>query len=123
MQINLMGDGIIKILYLIVMIYDNRNGIILIDEIGNGLHYSAMTTLWKAIFKATNDFNTQLFVTTHNREILKYLKSVLEEADYRGFQECVMIHTVRKLDNNILKSYNYNYEKLEHAIEYDNEIR
>jgi AAA15 family ATPase/GTPase len=123
MPINLMGDGIIKILHLLVTIYDNRNGIILIDEIGNGLHYSAMTTLWKAMFKAANDFNTQLFVTTHNREILKYLKNVLEEADYCSFQECVMIHTVRKLDNNIIKSYNYNYEKLEHAIEYDNEIR
>jgi AAA15 family ATPase/GTPase len=123
MPINIMGDGIIKVLYLIVMIYDNRDGVVLIDEIGNGLHYSAITTLWKAVFKAAKQFNTQLFITTHNREILKYLNEVLEEDNFKTYQDKVMIQTVRKLDNNVIKAYNYGFEELHHAIEYDNEIR
>ncbi len=49
LPINMTGDGLRKLLMIIVSIFRCRNGIILIDEIDNGLHFSAMKVLWKAI--------------------------------------------------------------------------
>jgi len=55
--INIMGDGIIKILAILVTILEMKDGIFLIDEIENGLHYTALVPLWKAIFKIPREGN------------------------------------------------------------------
>lgn len=68
--INIMGDGIIKILALLVAILEMKDGILLIDEIENGLHYSALMPLWKAIFKMAEKSNVQLFIATHSDECI-----------------------------------------------------
>ena len=121
--INLLGDGVRRILAIILAIYDAKNGIVLIDEIENGLHFSALKPLWNAIFKATQKFKVQLFATTHNIETLKYLKIAIEEATDEKFAENVRSYTLRKLENDIVKSYKYDYEKFEFSIEQNIEIR
>ncbi len=68
--INIMGDGIIKILAILVTILEMKDGILLIDEIENGLHYSALIPLWKALFKMARESNVQLFIATHSDECI-----------------------------------------------------
>lgn len=51
--INVMGDGARKILSILTTIYECRNGIVLIDEISNGFHYSVMKALWQTILLAS----------------------------------------------------------------------
>ena len=121
--INLVGDGVRRILAIILAIYDAKNGIVLIDEIENGLHFSALKPLWNAIFKAIQKFNVQLFATTHNIETLKYLKIAIDEANNSKFSENVRSYTLRKIENDIVKSYKYDYEKFEFSLEQDIEIR
>jgi len=47
-----------------------RDGILLIDEIETGLHFSAMQRIMKALILATRAFNVQVFLTTHSLEAI-----------------------------------------------------
>nr|VFJ42669.1 MAG: ATPase/GTPase, AAA15 family [Candidatus Kentron sp. FW] len=78
--IHLMGDGIIKILALLTAILEMRDGVLLIDEIENGLHYSALVPLWKAIFKMASASNVQLFIATHSYECIDAMADVYRES-------------------------------------------
>jgi len=85
LPINIMGDGIRKTLAIIAAISAVQGGILLIDEIENGLHYSSLTILWKAVLKALEVYNVQLFATTHSNECIAALdhshKAAKEKAD------------------------------------------
>ena len=47
------------------------DGILLIDEIESGLHYSALLDVWKLIFKTAKDLNVQVFATTHSKDCIE----------------------------------------------------
>ncbi|MFM9949228.1 MAG: AAA family ATPase [Saprospiraceae bacterium] len=123
--INLLGDGVIRMLNIILSISDTKNGIVLIDEIDNGLHFSTLSLLWKTVLEASKQFNVQIFATTHNYETLKYLKELLDTPDMTSFQSCVRSITLRRLpdEERNIKAYTYTYEKFNHAIEQGIEIR
>jgi AAA15 family ATPase/GTPase len=67
----LLGDGMSKLLSIILAIATVKNGIILIDEIDAGIHYSVLPKVWEGIFKAAKDFNCQIIATTHSYECLQ----------------------------------------------------
>lgn len=73
LPINVMGGGIVKILSAILAIEDNEDGVVFIDEIENGLFHTSQGALWKAIFASANEFNVQIFATTHSLECVKSL--------------------------------------------------
>ncbi len=68
---NLMGGGIAKFLAVALAMLDSRDGIVLIDEIEDGLHYTAQQHMWNAILQWARDLNVQVFVTTHSNESIK----------------------------------------------------
>ncbi len=51
-----MGDGIWRMLALAIAITQCRGGMLLIDEIDTGLHYSVMAQMWQLIFSAAKEF-------------------------------------------------------------------
>jgi AAA15 family ATPase/GTPase len=64
-----LGDGIVRLLGYILAILNTKNGIVLIDEIENGLHYSKQKDIWKLIFNLASRYNVQVFATTHSKEM------------------------------------------------------
>ena len=68
LPINLMGGGIIKILSVLVAFATCRGGVLLVDEIENGLHYSAQKVLWEAVYDAASRFDVQVIASTHSYE-------------------------------------------------------
>lgn len=64
-----LGDGVVRLLEYILAILNTKNGIVLIDEIENGLHYSKQKNIWKLIFNLASKFNVQVFATTHSKEM------------------------------------------------------
>lgn len=121
--LNILGDGVQKLLNLLLAILDTSGGIILIDEIENGLYFSALKVLWKSIIEVADEYNVQLFITTHSFETLKYLKEVLEEPEMEKYQNQIRSYTLRKLPDNIIKPYKYNFESFEYSLEQGIEIR
>jgi len=97
------------------------NNVILIDEIDNGLHYSAYAKIWKAIFELAVAYNKQIFVTTHSKETLAYLHEMLEEnVDY---QQELRLYTIEHTLKKGLQAYKLTYEGLKGACAGDIEIR
>ena len=55
LPINVMGDGMFRLLGIIMAIMDSENGIVLIDEIENGFYYSSQEIVWDAVFETAKE--------------------------------------------------------------------
>ena len=75
------GEGLVRLFSIIVELTASRNGVLLIDEIDNGFHYSVMPKLWKLLGELAEKHNVQLFGTTHNDDLMR---SALEAYAGRG---------------------------------------
>lgn len=70
LPLKLAGDGICKLLFILLAIIANPNSIILIDEIETGFHYSKYPKLWEVIANPARDYNCQIIATTHSYECI-----------------------------------------------------
>lgn len=120
--LNVMGDGIRRLLAIILAVSDAENGILLIDELENGLHYSTLVTLWKTIIKASDEYKVQLIISTHNKEVLMALDEALTDTYYERFQSCVRAYTLRKGKDG-MKSYMYSFKEFDFALNQEVELR
>lgn len=121
--INMLGDGIRKMLAIITSLYGCKGGVIFIDEIDNGMHFSSLSSLWKAIIKTADLLNVQVFATTHNIESLQSLNKVLYDSDCIELRNGIMCYSLRHLETDELKAYEYPYEKFQYVIDQEIEIR
>jgi len=117
------GDGVRKYLNIITTIAEKKNSIVLIDEIENGLHYSAHKSLWESIISISKEFSVQLFITSHSIETLKSLEELLEESSYQNSQDKLSVFTVSHTKKSGIKTYKYTYKGFKDAIERETEIR
>ena len=123
LPINVLGDGFRKVLRIILSIYEYSNGIVLIDEMDNGLHYSVMQKLWEAIFDAAEKYNVQLFVTTHSIDLLRSLVHFLDKSSKTAYQSDVSAYKLfRKEDDEIL-AIRYDYAKMAYSVTQEIEMR
>ncbi len=65
------GEGTVRLFSIILELVASRDGVLLIDEIDNGLHYSVMPKLWKLLGELVWKHNVQVFGTTHNDDIIR----------------------------------------------------
>ncbi|GAB4007936.1 AAA family ATPase [Spirosoma migulaei] len=72
-----MGDGINRILTIILAMVNCENGYLLIDEFENGLHYSVQEKLWEIIFYLSERLNIQVFATTHSLDCVEAFSAIL----------------------------------------------
>lgn len=89
-----MGDGIWRILGLTLAIVSARNGVLLVDEIDTGLHFSAMNDMWKLIWKTAKKLNVQVFATTHNSDCWTSLAAIANTE--HPSEEGITIHRIEK---------------------------
>lgn len=62
------GDGIRRALLIALSIPSVRNGVLLIDELETALHVSALDNVLKLLKWAADEYNVQVFATTHSLE-------------------------------------------------------
>lgn len=70
-RLSAMGDGINRILTIILSMLNCKNGVFLLDEFETGLHYSVQEQLWRIIFSLSEKFNIQVFATSHSRDCIE----------------------------------------------------
>lgn len=117
--VNMMGDGARKIVSLLTTVYDCKDGVLLVDEISNGFHYSVMGNLWKVLINAAIKNNTQLFITTHDTDSIKGLR----DAALNKFDNIVSAFKLLKTSDDELKAYHYSLESLDYSINQEIEVR
>lgn len=76
-----MGDGINRILTIILALVNSDNGFLLIDEFENGLHYSVQEKLWEIIFALSEKLNVQVFATTHSEDCILGFENILNDKE------------------------------------------
>lgn len=118
--INLVGDGLRRILSIVTTISDTKNDIVLIDEIENGLHYSSLSTLWKAIIRSAKDNNVQLFIATHSYECIVAFYKMSQEMGLTNND--IRLYRIDKTDNKH-KALFYDIDTLGAGIEKSFEVR
>ncbi len=71
-----MGDGMWRILGLALSIARASGGVLLVDEIDTGLHYSVMEDVWRMVSERASALAVQVFATTHSRDCYESLAAV-----------------------------------------------
>jgi hypothetical protein len=79
LPLTVLGDGVTAVINYILAIVEARNGIVVIDEVENGIHHSAMTDLWALLFWVAERNNTQIFATTHSGECVRAAAEALSK--------------------------------------------
>lgn len=119
--INMMGDGARKILSILTSIYECKNGIVLIDELSNGFHYSVMKGVWRSIVSVAKKNNVQIFATTHDLDSIKGLRdAAMSGEEYDDFIVCFKL---QRTSDNELKSYTYSLDSVDYSLTQEIEIR
>ena len=73
-----MGDGPWRMLGLALSMANAEGGVLLVDEIDTGLHYSVMEDMWRMIAEQAAALSVQVFATTHSRDCYESLAPIAE---------------------------------------------
>ena len=91
------------------LLVNAKNKLLLIDEFEVGLHHSVQEQLWEIIFKYAQEWDIQVFVTTHSLDTVRSFSTVLDKnpdvGQYLRLQKLRMtgdveavVYTKRSLD-------------------------
>lgn len=113
-----MGDGINRILSLVLALVNCEGGFLLIDEFENGLHHTVQEKVWKILLQVAEELDVQIFATTHSEDCIRSFTKVLlseEQCDGR------LIRLENR--NGKIVAEEYNKEQLEIVEDNGIEIR
>ena len=94
------GEGLRRLLSLATLLCGMRGGILLIDEIDTGLHYSVLADMWKLVIGTAIKNDIQVFATTHSLDCLRGLNEACQ-ANPEYAQEISLQTIDRKLPQSI----------------------
>lgn len=120
LPINVMGDGFLKIFNLILDIHYSRNGILIVDELDNGIHYSVMPLLWRAIDEACTRLNVQLFASTHSLDLIKGLVAAFKDDSEH---DSIAAYKLIRRPNDEIASVRYTIGELSYSVNQNIEMR
>ena len=112
------GEGMRRLLALSLSLSDCTDGLLLVDEIDTGLHWTVMEDLWQLVIGAARDRNVQVFATTHSYDCVKGLASLLEREP-----ELAEEVSLQKLERRLDEAVALRGEQLPIAITHNIELR
>jgi ABC-type branched-subunit amino acid transport system ATPase component len=81
-----MGEGLRRLFSILLTLALTRNGVVLIDEIENGLHHSVLRDVWRAVGDVAQRENVQVFATTHSYECIQAAHEAFEPHSDEAFR-------------------------------------
>jgi len=118
LPIGTFGEGVWRMLGIALSLTWCKDGILLIDDIDSGLHYTVMERMWKLIFATSKALNVQVFATTHSRDCIESLASIARSDVYENSE--VMIH---RIEAGKTHSIAYSEGGVSAVAEFGNEVR
>lgn len=113
-----LGDGAIRLFQIMVALANARDGILLVDEFENGLHWSIQNKLWEMVFRLSERLNVQVFASTHSRDCVKSFGETWKTREKEG-----AFYRLSRLGEQSVKLTHYTCETLSDALETDVEVR
>ncbi len=113
-----LGDGMRYLLGLAIFLIQTDGGVILIDEIDTGLHYSVMGDLWRLVVETAKQREIQVFATTHSQDCVRGLAWLCE--NYPDLKKEV---SLQKIDPDLEKAVDVDGDGIILAMEQSIEVR
>lgn len=79
-----MGDGTNRIFAIALACVRAAGGILLVDEVENGLHHTVQEAVWTTIFTLAEQFGVQVFATTHSWDAVYGFQAAAAKSPSRG---------------------------------------
>ncbi len=102
---------------LAIGITNASGGVVLIDEIENGIHHSVMTEVWLGIAKLACQSDVQIFATTHSFECINAAHQAFKKSGQYDFR----LHRLDQVDDSI-EAVTLDEEALEVATQMGMEV-
>ena len=86
------GDGLNRLFGIVLSLVNAKDGLLLIDEFENGMHYSVQLDVWRAIFELARRLDIQVMATSHSWDAVEAFQKAASEDREEG----VLIRLSRK---------------------------
>jgi predicted ATPase len=113
-----MGDGTNRVFGLALACVRAKGGVLLIDEVENGLHHTIHNEVWSSLFTLAERLNVQVFATTHSWEAVVGF----QDAARRSVTTGLLYRLEREADGRIYAE-RYTEEEVAIAAEQQVEVR
>lgn len=113
--LSVMGEGMSRIARLVLAISSSPGGVVLVDEIENGLHHSVLPKVWRVVDAAARQFGSQVFATTHSSECIRAAHESLGADVFR-------LHRLEAVDSTV-HCVTYDQESITAAMLHNIEVR
>ncbi len=114
-----LGEGTNRYIEILCTLLSNSGGTVFIDEIENGIHYTKLYDIWKAILEIVEKENIQLFVTTHNLESIEALNEASEAMTFDRISSIKL----QKDENDVTYPVIRNYSSFKATVDSGMDIR
>ncbi|MCB2263422.1 MAG: ATP-binding protein [Candidatus Thiosymbion ectosymbiont of Robbea hypermnestra] len=78
------GDGLNRLFGIVLSLVNAKDGLLLIDEFENGMHYSVQLDTWRMIFKLAAALDVQVFATSHSWDAIEAFQQAAAETSEEG---------------------------------------
>ena len=112
------GEGMRRMLALALSLARAQNGVLLIDEIDTGLHYSIMGDMWLLVAETARRYNIQVFATTHSFDCVRGLDWLCLHHPELGKDV-----SLQKIVPELASAVAFDAEQIRIAVEQDIEVR
>jgi hypothetical protein len=114
-----MGEGMIAVANYAAAILEQQGGLILIDEIENGIHYTALERVWHEIGYAVEEAGAQVVASTHSYECVRAAHTA-----FRDRPEALQLLQLRPGDDSPAAiAVDYDSETLKGALDLGLDLR
>ena len=113
-----LGDGVARLFGIALALANSRNGLLLIDEVENGIHHTLQQRFWKLALRAAEQSNAQVIATTHSRDAVVGFARAIQDLEYA---DGVYIRLEKA--NHKMRAVAYSKKSLLAAAKYDIETR
>lgn len=86
------GDGLNRLFGIVLSLVNAKDGLLLIDEFENGMHYSVQLDVWRAVFRLARHLDVQIVATSHSWDAVEAFQKAASEDREAG----VLIRLSRK---------------------------
>jgi len=119
MPISVLGDGFCRVSLIVTGIVSGEPGkLVIIDEIDSGLHHTVMKGLWESILALSEEYDFQVFCSTHNEEMLgETLTAFSNERD------ALRVYRISRNGVGVVSQQMYDYKMLQDANSMGMDVR
>ena len=110
-----MGTGMTHVTRVVLAAVSSPGGVVLVDEVENGLHHSILPEVWRMVHRVAERFDVQIFATTHSFECVEAAYKALGSDGFR-------LHRLEVVDD-VTRCVTLSPTAISGAIRYNMEIR